>query len=97
MFEQIVELALEFRIGLRRPVFALEIEDEGHQRFGDIAATVIAEVAALVRHIAEGICLANHAVSMTMQKGYVERGFGLPSTSASGFAMRRPHGHDQAR
>ena len=55
MFEQIVELALEFGIGLRRAIFTLEIEHQRHQRLGDIAATVIAEMPALVGLGAVGV------------------------------------------
>src|SRR3546814_1243615 len=48
MFEQIVELGLERRIGLRGAIVALEVEDQRHQRFGDIAAAELAEMAARV-------------------------------------------------
>ena len=44
-----VELGVELRIGLRRVVGALQIEDQRHQRLGDEAAAKNAEMPALVR------------------------------------------------
>ena len=53
MFEQIVELGLKARVSLSFAIFAFEIEDQRHQRFGDITAAVIAEVATFIGLIAE--------------------------------------------
>src|SRR3546814_4669614 len=39
MFEQIVKLGLEGGVPLCGSIFALQIEDERHERFGDEAAT----------------------------------------------------------
>ena len=55
MGQQRVELGLERRIGLRRLVLALELEDQRHQRLGDEATAEEAEPAALVRAEPEGI------------------------------------------
>ena len=50
-----VHLGLEVRIGLGLVVGLLEIEDQRHQRLGDEAAAIEAEMAALVRPAAIGI------------------------------------------
>ena len=55
MFQQIVELRLERRVGLGGAIFALQIKHQRHQRFGDIAPAILAEMAAFVRLVAEGI------------------------------------------
>src|SRR5690606_30610249 len=60
VLEQVVELRLERRIGLRCAIFALEVEDQRHQRFGDVAAAELAEMAALVGLVAEGVGLVVH-------------------------------------
>ena len=48
VLEQIVELVLERRIGLGVIVGLFQIEDQRHQRFGDVAAAEDAEMPALV-------------------------------------------------
>src|SRR3546814_16384615 len=50
MLHQIIELGLERRIGLCRAIFAFQIEDQRHQRFGDIASPKLAKMAAFVGH-----------------------------------------------
>ena len=66
MREVAVHLLLESRIGLGLRVGFLQLEDQRHQRFGDKAAAVDAEMAALVRPGAEGIRLLNgHARLVT--------------------------------
>ena len=55
VFKQVVELGLESRIGLGRVIFALKVQDQRHQRFGDIATAELSEVAAFVRLVAKGI------------------------------------------
>ncbi len=55
MFEQIVEFGLESIVALRGAIFAFEVEDQRHQRFGDIAATELAEMAAGVGTGAEAV------------------------------------------
>ena len=55
MLQQVVELGLEGRVGLGRAIFALQVEDQRHQRFGDIAAAELAEMAALVGQRSQGI------------------------------------------
>ena len=61
MLEQVLELRLERRVGLRGGVFAFKIEDQRHQRFGDIAPTELAEVAAFVGLVAEAVgCCVGH-------------------------------------
>ncbi len=55
VLHQVVEFGLELWIGLRRAVFSLEIQDQRHQRFGDIAPAEFAKVAAIVGLGAEGI------------------------------------------
>ena len=48
MFEQIVQLGMEGRIDLRGAIFALKIEDERHQRLGDVAAAKFPEMSVSV-------------------------------------------------
>ena len=62
-----VHLALERRIGLGRGVGLLQLEDQRHQRLGDEAAAIDAEMAALVGPGAERIGLLRraHAVLAT--------------------------------
>jgi hypothetical protein len=55
MFEQIVELRLERRVGLGGAIRLVEFKDERHKRLGDIAATEVAEMAALVGLRAVGV------------------------------------------
>ena len=55
VLQQIVEFVLERRIGLGRVVGLLQLEDQRHQRFGDIAAAENAEMAALVGAGAETV------------------------------------------
>ena len=52
MFEQVVELFLERRIGLCRAIMFFQIEDQRHQRLGDIAAAEFAEMAAIIGLVA---------------------------------------------
>jgi hypothetical protein len=49
MAQQTFEFGAEGRIGLGGPVFALKVQDQWHQRFGDIAAAEFPEVTARVR------------------------------------------------
>ena len=53
--EVAVHLLLECRIGLRLCIGLFEFEDQRHQRLGDEAAAIDAEMPALVRPGAEGI------------------------------------------
>jgi hypothetical protein len=46
MLEQVVELGPERRVGLGRAVVLLQVEDQRHQRLGDVAAAELAEVRA---------------------------------------------------
>ena len=55
MFEQVVELRLKGGIGLRGAIFALQIEHQRHQRLGDVAPAVIAEMAAFVGHVTHAV------------------------------------------
>ncbi len=55
VLKQIVELCLEGRIGLGGGIFPLEVEDQRHQRFRDIAAAELAEMPAIVGLGAIGI------------------------------------------
>jgi hypothetical protein len=55
VFEQVVELGLEARVGLGTVIFRFEVEDQRHQRFGDIATTELAKVAAFVGLVAEAV------------------------------------------
>ena len=55
--EMAIHLGLEARIGLGLGVSALKIEDQRHQRLGDEAAAIEAEMAALVRAAAIGVQL----------------------------------------
>ena len=48
MLEQIVELGLKRRVFLRGAILTLEIKDQRHQRFCDIAPAEFAEMPALV-------------------------------------------------
>ena len=57
VLEQVVELGLESRIGLRLLIGLFEREDQRHQRLGDEASAIDAEAAALVRALAIGIGL----------------------------------------
>ena len=57
-----VHLRLEFGIGLRLRVSFLQLQDERHQRLGDEAAAIDAEMPVLIRPGAEGIeLLHGHA------------------------------------
>src|SRR3546814_6968134 len=55
MFEQIVELGPEGGVGLGGTIFALEIEDQRHQRPGDVAAAERAEMPARVGLLAQAV------------------------------------------
>src|SRR3546814_9678540 len=55
MFEQIVKLGLEGGVPLCGSIFALQIEDERHERFGDEAATEFPEMTPVVRLYAQAI------------------------------------------
>jgi hypothetical protein len=48
MRQQIVELGLEGGVGLGGLIFAFQIQDQRHQRFGHIAAAELAEMAAII-------------------------------------------------
>ena len=58
VLQQVVELGLESRIRLGRLVFPLQVQDQRHQRFGNITSAELAEMPALVRLVAEGIGFA---------------------------------------
>src|SRR3954469_9880307 len=66
MLEIAVHLRAEGRVVLRRRVGALQVEDQRHQRLGDEAAAVEAEVPALVRPGAEGIDLLRNVHAGTL-------------------------------
>src|SRR3546814_6248042 len=55
MFEQIVELGPEGGVGLGGTIFALELEDQRHQRLGDVAAAERAELPARVGLLARAV------------------------------------------
>src|SRR5690606_29430954 len=57
VFQQVLELRPERRVGLGRAIFTLQIEDQRHQRFGDVAAAELAEMPAFVGLVAEGVGL----------------------------------------
>ena len=82
VLEEVVELGLERRVGLRLLVGLLQREDQRHQRLGDEAAAVDAEAAALVRALAEGV-------------GLVELGHSLSSFGRAG--KGRARGGDEGR
>ena len=60
MFEQVVEFFLERRVGLGRAIMFLEVEDQRHQRFGDIASAEFAEMTAIVGLVAEAVGCVVH-------------------------------------
>ena len=60
MFEQVVEFFLERRVGLGGAIMFFQIENQRHQRFGDIAAAKFAEMAALVWLVAEAVGCVVH-------------------------------------
>ena len=49
----------------------LEVEDQRHQRFGDVAAAELAEMPALVRLVAEGVWLLGHTERAAWQKAAI--------------------------
>ena len=53
MLQQIVELRCKCRVLLRRAIFAFQVEHERHERFGDIAPSELAEMAAIVGLVAK--------------------------------------------
>ncbi|KAJ8138813.1 hypothetical protein OY671_007974, partial [Metschnikowia pulcherrima] len=55
VFEQVVELGSECGVGLGPAVFSFEIEDQRHQRFGNIAPAESAEMAAIVGSAAKAV------------------------------------------
>ena len=55
MLQVALQLGLECRIGLRRIVSLLHLQDQRHQRLGDEAAAEVAEAAALVRAVAQAV------------------------------------------
>ena len=75
MGEIVVHLALEGGVDLGRLVGLLQLEDQRHQRLGDEAAAEHAEMAALVRPVAEGIglrrgsCLTCHSLAAAGRGG----------------------------
>ena len=48
MFEQVVEFGFECRIDLGSGIFALQIENQRHQRFSDVAPAKLAEMPAFI-------------------------------------------------
>jgi hypothetical protein len=70
MFEQVVELGSKRGVSLRGAIFALEIQHERHQRFGDIAPAELAEMAAIVRLVAEGVegCVHEFPFGLSLSK-----------------------------
>ena len=81
VLQEVVQLGVEGRVGLRLRVGLLELEDQRHQRLGDEPAAVDAEPAALVRPLAEGV-------------GLVELGHSCPS---NGRAEANAGGRDEGR
>ena len=81
VLQQVVELSLEGRVLPGRIVLSLEIENQRHQRFGDITAAKLAEMASLVRLVAEGICRAGrgHDGPSDWQSGAVKSSLGGPA------------------
>ena len=53
VLEQVLELSLERGIRLCGVVVLLKVEDQRHQRFGDIASAELAEMPALIGLVAE--------------------------------------------
>src|SRR5205085_7343593 len=84
VLEQVVELRLERRVGLGRAVFLLQLENQRHQRFGDVAAAEVAEMPALVRLVAEGVGLRGHDARAAWQNARIL------STSFTPGAVSRP-------
>ena len=58
--QEIIELALELRVGLGLAVGLLQIEDQRHQRLGDKASAIDTEMAALVGAGAIGVGRVGH-------------------------------------
>ena len=63
VLEIVVEFLLERGIGLGRRVGGFELEDQRHERFGDITAAIGAEMSVLVRLVAEGVQCGGHGWS----------------------------------
>ena len=58
MLEVIVELGLEFRVGLAGVVGLLDLEHEGHEGLGDESPAIKTETPALIRPAAETVGFA---------------------------------------
>lgn len=88
MLHQIVELRLECGIGFRGPVFLFQIEDQGHERFGDIAAAEGPEMPAFVGLIAERVGYGfrcRHGLSRLAERaGEVQRSDAARATEVQG-------------
>jgi hypothetical protein len=55
MFEQVIKFGPERRVCLRFGIAFFQIENERHQRFGDVASAKLAKMPAFVGQSAEGI------------------------------------------
>ena len=60
MLQQVVKLGLKRRVTLRCAIFALQIEDQRHQRFSDISAAKLTEVSTVIWLVFERIGLVGH-------------------------------------
>src|SRR5450759_3333361 len=80
-----VHFALKFRIGLGRRVGLLQIEDQRHQRLGDKAAAIDAEMPALVGAGAERIGLRRgHALTFDASAASAARAARMKARILSG-------------
>ncbi|GGC15145.1 hypothetical protein GCM10011494_37470 [Novosphingobium endophyticum] len=77
VLEQIVEFGLERRVFLRLAILFFEIEDQRHQRFGDIAPTEPAEMTGIVRQCAQAVYgrLGSHNPGAWQRRAVKSRGF----------------------
>src|SRR3546814_21075129 len=82
MFEQMVEFGLEGGVGLRCAIFAFEVEDQRHQRFGHIAAAEGAEMASLVGAGADAVREVGHRPAALRKAAHLctSLTLGVPST-----------------
>src|SRR4029077_20596155 len=83
--EMPVHFLLEFRIGLGRRIGLFQIEDQRHQRLGDKAAAIDAEMAALVGAGAERIGLGQgHALTFAASAASAARAARMKALILSG-------------
>ena len=83
VFEEVIELALEARVGLGGLVGLLQREDQRHQGFRDEAAAENPEMAALVGSVAIGIGLVDLGHRELLSANGLLRNAGADFSSAS--------------